>query len=554
MFSPDGKFLFCAGGRGILGLVAENGNIFFEEKNREFSFDFISISPDGKILACANKDFIVLWDIEKKQVGKILGKKKNPALEAGSMKITGIQFSPDGKFLCSVGKKGKRGIVQFWDSHAGRVVNQIEDKLHFSHIAFSSDGKIAIFGNNNGYMLVWDMGKGRPLSRIGEEGFQLTSLVFLPGKELVVCGGEDGSIRIWDIRKQKEVGRFLDGDKASILCLGISGQTFASGSFDGLVRLWDTATRKENFRSSGHQSRVTALSFSSVDNKIVSADMESNCLLWEFPYNKKPSVLRTKKNQEGRFSYLASITSISFSKDGKSVLTVPHSGPILLWDLQSQKVLQRFIGKDDNAYRAARFTPDGLNIIAFPSSRGNPRIWDRKTGKIVIDNKLTETSIQDAHSFCFSPDGKNMVVSSKTPKKPRVISIFDTVTGKVKREIPGSVRDRCEAVVSFDSKYVASDATVRKICLWDIETGIKVKEFAGRANGGLVFSPKHSILAFAQDNEIHIVNYKTGQRFNPLVGHRGPITSLSFSHDGSFLSSGSWDTSILVWDLSFFTK
>jgi len=38
-----------------------------------------------------------------------------------------------------------------------------------------------------------------------------------------------------------------------------------------------------------------------------------------------------------------------------------------------------------------------------------------------------------------------------------------------------------------------------------------------------------------------------GQLLRTLEGHSGPVNSVSFSPDGSWLASGSWDGTVKLW-------
>ena len=101
------------------------------------------------------------------------------------------------------------------------------------------------------------------------------------------------------------------------------------------------------------------------------------------------------------------------------------------------------------------------------------------------------------------------------------------------------------------------------IHIWDVKTnGLQhvFSEYARvigiRFHGQVSFSPDLRFLAKAHYDKhtdtyskIYVLDAITGELLHTLYGHGNSVRSLSFSTDGKKLVSGSWDSTIRLWDV-----
>ena len=112
---------------------------------------------------------------------------------AGTDRIYGVAFSPDGKRFATAGDDG---FVRLWDAATGKEVSTLnpQQKPRDMHgVAFSPDGKLLASGAAQG-IKVFDLETGReqaiPNAHLGE----VTSIAFTADGKHIVSGGRSAYV------------------------------------------------------------------------------------------------------------------------------------------------------------------------------------------------------------------------------------------------------------------------------------------------------------------------------------------------------------------------
>jgi hypothetical protein len=137
------------------------------------------------------------------------------------------------------------------------------------------------------------------------------------------------------------------------------------------------------------------------------------------------------------------------------------------------------------------------------------------------------------------------------------VRVYDVSTLKVKRSF--RISDPCSGFyhVSPDERWLAGrGATVQDLHVWDTASGESVAHIQEHDGGSAsydlaAFSPDSRILAFATaKREVKLWDTEKRQFLRTLGPHPWHLYAISFSHDGRYLASSSWEGDVRIWEVA----
>ena len=462
----------------------------------------MAVSPDGKLLAAGYEGSdeykypIVIWDLG---TGKQLGER----LLGHEDRVTGLAFTPDGKFLASGSMDTQ---IVYWNlaTRESKSPANLQSAIH--SLAFSKDGKHLVVGTENGIVLLdGATGKATPLP--GSRG-SVNSVAFSTDGETLASGSDNHNLIVCSITDRQKLARPLSRfpRAAAVTVAFASDSELAAGSWSTGVGLWNFAAAPSKDTSkllTDSKTSVYSIAVSPDRTKLAWGVNDGKIFLWD--------VKGSHQIGEPLVGHSARVTSLAFSPDGRTLASASRDKSIILWDVDAHGPRGGPLLGHGDVVTSVAFNADG-KIVASGSWDRSVIVWDVDTGK-QRGSPLKEHTDR-INAVAFSTDGRTLASGSQD----RSIILWDVNTGEFNR-FTGHNTSITSLAFSPDGKMLASGGVDRSIVLWNVNT-------AGA----------------------DVVIQKMGQ---PMTGHYEAINSLAFSPDSKTLASGSGeDNAVLLWDVN----
>jgi WD40 repeat protein/tRNA A-37 threonylcarbamoyl transferase component Bud32 len=315
---PDGQCFAIGGHDGLTTVRANNGDEIATLRGHVQRISEIRWSFDGEQLATAAGGEIKIWDWRANHLGQTLeGFERETIAQLGLNVLLGavqvqqaIKWSPDGKFLASLGQD-----LVIWNLDTRRpnhVVNRISDPSASSTLAlaWSPDGSKIAYGSSQAIVIV-DVSTGERAVELRHSNEDLLYLRWSPdGSRLASVllydrnGTTTSRLKIWDLKKEDAgvaiIYEETDGQLESILWDAETGEPVTPRTIfkddntaispDGKrvahvrgksIELLDTDTREVVLRLQGPIAEIGDIGWSPDGHRLAALDEAGTITLWD---------------------------------------------------------------------------------------------------------------------------------------------------------------------------------------------------------------------------------------------------------------------------------
>lgn len=175
----------------------------------------------------------------------------------------------------------------------------------------------------------------------------------------------------------------------------------------------DVSTSRHNVRCSPNGSYVLAGNGSSY-----SGDGFVPLILWN---------LESGQHIRSFIGHKGSVTSISFSPNGKYVVSAGEDGAVRMWEVETGRCGREW--KDVGCMRQVCFSLNGRSILAVDTSTGM-RIWDIATSKLTGHSEIASEYERMIEHVIFSPDRQFVLRTSNSDHPDCSLDLFKVSNGQ----------------------------------------------------------------------------------------------------------------------------
>lgn len=352
----------------------------------------LGFSDDGLMFASGSLTTVNIWETETKPPGTLIGH---------TSPIYGLATNADQSTIYSAGDQGQAFA---WDQWNGTVTNQIDitNSPTITDIDTNQEGDLVALGGEDGIVYLWKPQDDQPFNTYdfedevtsvalnhegtivamggyyeslslwkhesgeswevswayGEDGDQVSDIVFHPTRNWVVSSWWSGNVLIWNIDTGEIIQKFHVGDeddepqideiidelieeeeeednveKALSLVFNEDGNILFIGTSHGVIHQWvynsEFLEYEYSYHFEGHSNWVNSLDYDPNHKRLVSTGEDSLIIVWDLRIN---NILSSMQGHTG------GIPRAIFFDRGDMIASGDRDGNIILWMIDPDDV------------------------------------------------------------------------------------------------------------------------------------------------------------------------------------------------------------------------
>ncbi|BGP02615.1 putative WD repeat protein [Rhodotorula toruloides ATCC 204091] len=336
-------------------------------------------------------------------------------LSVSQEKITSVAVNASGEWLAFGASKLGQLLVWEWQSES-YVLKQQGHYFDMNTLSFSADGQQVATGGDDGKVKIWNATSGFCFVTFEDHSSAVTAVEFAKQGQVVFSASLDGTVRAFDLIRYRNFRTFTTPSPVQFNSLAVdpSGEIVcAGGAGDGFeIYMWSTQTGKLIDILAGHEGPVSALAFSPLGDRLVSASWDKSIRVWD-TYGRSSTV--------EPFQLKADALALAFRPDGKEVAVSTLDGQISFWDVKNGVQRTLIEGRKDvsggrkaddrvtaannssgKSFNSLSYTADGSCVLAGGNSK-HVCLYDARDGVLLRRFQISQNlSLDGTQEFLDS--------------------------------------------------------------------------------------------------------------------------------------------------------
>ncbi|GBP04478.1 Actin-interacting protein 1 [Eumeta japonica] len=477
--------------------------------------------PKGRNFLYTNGNSVIIRDIENPAIADVYTEH--------SCQVNVAKYSPSGFYIASGDASGK---VRIWDTVNKEHILKNEFQPiggPIKDIAWSADNQrmVVVGEGRERFGHVFMSETGTSVGEISGQSKPINSVDFKPTRPFrIVTASEDNTVAVFEgppfkfkCTKQEHT-RFAQAIRYSP-----DGSLFASAGFDGKIYLYDgtSSELKGEIGSPAHKGGVYSISWSPDGKRLLSCSGDKTCAIWDVETRERVTLFNMGSNVEDQ--------QVSCLWQGKHLLSVSLSGVINYLDENNPDKPSQIVMGHNKPITCLTLHPDRKTLYTA-SHDGCVTTWNTETGESQHvggrghGNQVNgmRAGAGGALLTCGIDDTLRKAVSPSDGAAP-VYTEQAVALGSQPRAM--------DHIIDDDTTIVA---TIKELCV--VIGGAKQSSLPVNYEPTCVtIDPKSRQVAVGgADNKVHIYSLDV-RTLTPGVEltHLGAVTDAKFSPDGTYL-------------------
>ncbi|OWF52888.1 periodic tryptophan protein 2 homolog [Mizuhopecten yessoensis] len=516
----------------LLGSVYRKGNVVF--------------TPDGNSVISPVGNRVTVFDLKN-------NRSETLPIESGK-NITCIALSPDGYTMILVNEDGEGYLCSL-------ISKTVLSTYHFHQpvhqVKFSPDGKKFAVTRNSVILVFHAPGKRREfnpfqLFRTYQGAYDETVCIDWTLDSKVLCAGsKDMNTRVHAVERLANLTiNSLGGHNDAIVAA-----YFAYNSLDvftisqnGHLCVWECDTKLEDLRPyipKVHRGQGQDDDLDDQENpdsketEMDTAEPEDRAMyqrVQKFSY----------KEARGAKAKFAFLTSAAFHKTSAILVSGFQDGSFFLHEMPDFNLIHS-LNVSDQSIASMAFNNTGDWLALGCGGMGQLLVWEWQSETYVLKQ---QGHFNNMGCLAYSPDGQNIATGGDDGK----VKVWNTSSGFCFVTFTEHLGGITGVTFNQNGQVVLSASLDGSVRAFDLNRYRNFRTFTSpRPCQFSCLAVDHSgdiVCAGGLDTfEVFVWSMQTGRLLEVLTGHVGPISTLSFSSNQSFLATGSWDKSVKLWDV-----